>query len=585
MEIDVTAEDVTHLPSLDYKLNVCLVNISREITDEDLDIMKCLISGEQGSPRGVLEKITTALKLFEHLKGRCLLSRDNILCLQAMLYHARRIDLFKELLAFAEERGDTLHCYPESDRPVNGYKYVRFHVAGTKSNNRSTLEAIRSAASTYMNVPSHFVTVQGIQATQSYLITFMVPEHCIEYVTRLKPSEKQCLLSLGVDFIVVEGKTITLQDAKLDKKPIPGIQLNEELQYYFKRNVTLQKQLEQYQLNEINAGFKLTTALSRSLTLLLTFLFNMVKYRSTKFVDSISVQSAHNYFQHSLEKVKGLGYDVHVIQSLLEAQSIIVRKQKLEEHRLLIQQQQYQIRNLEHVARVVQYERDKLKYFLGLSVHEEVLSRNDQFFIHGIMEALPSISVKYGLGILVDLQQLRPYLEEASTFLTKADRKRLTQTFEINQNEEKMFHLENHCFIEALVTVEQLRSGSLLDIDSFGRKLVSMVNRKEFEKQWQSQMQKFDLKHKQEQQGSGRPTPKEKETKTRTKSGHRMSSSQEDSSNKMDQVLDKVDLLTKRMTDIEKLICNPLARLDISRTGNMDSLGIDFARAQKMDED
>lgn len=585
MEIDVTAEDITHLPSLDYKLNVCLVNISREITDEDLDIMKCLISGEQGSPRGVLEKITTALKLFEHLKGRCLLSRDNILCLQAMLYHARRIDLFNELLEFAKERGETLHCYPESNTPVNGYKYVKFHVAGTTKYNRSTLEAIRSTASTYMNVPSHFVTVQGIQATQSYLVTFMVPDHCIEYLTRLKPAEKQCLISLGVDLIVVEDKTIALRDITVDKKPVPGIQLNEELQYYFKRNATLQKQLEQYQLNEISADLKITTAMSRSLTLLVTFLFNIVRHRTTNFVDTISIQSAHNYFQHCLEKVKGLGYDVHVIQSLLEAQRIVIRKHKLEEHRLLIQQQQYQIQNLEHVARVVQYERDKLKYFIGLSVHEGILSRNDQFFIHGIVEALPSISVKYGLGIMVDLQQLRPYLEEASTFLNMADRKRLKQTFEINQNEEKMFHLEKHCFIEALVIVEQLRSGSPLNIDSFGRKLVSMVNRKEFEIQWESQMQKFNLKHNQEQQGSGRPTPKEKETKPRTKSGHRRSSSQDYSTSKMDQVLDKVDLLTKRMADMEKLICNPLARLDISRTGNMDSLGIDFARAQKMDED
>lgn len=583
MEVDVTTVEVTSLPSLDYKLNVFLVNIAREITDEDLNIMKFVISGDQGSPRGVLEKITTALKLFDHLKGRCLLSRDNILCLQAMLYHARRIDLFNELLEFAKERGETLHCYPESNTPVNGYKYVKFHVAGTANYNRSTLEAIRSTASTYMNVPSHFVTVQGIQATQSYLVTFMVPDHCIGYLTRLKPAEKQCLLSLGVDFIVVEDNTIALRDKRVDKKAEPGIRLNEDLQYYFKRNATLHEQLEHYQLNEINDGLKITTAMSRSLTLLITLLFNIVKHRTTNLVDTVSIQSAHNYFQHSLEKVKGLGYDVHVIQSLLEAQSIVIRKHKLEEHRLLILQQQYHIRNLEHVARVVQYERDKLKYFQGQNVHTEVLSKNDQFFIHGMVEALPSIVVTYGLGIKVELQHLRPYFEEASTFLNSADRKRLKQSFEINQNEENIFHLKKHSFIEALLTVKQQRSGSPLDIDAFGQTLVSIVNRKEFELQWKSQMQKFSLKHLPEQQRSGRPTPKE--TKTRTKSSQRMTSSQDESSHKMDQVLDKVDLLTKRMADMEKLICNPLARLDISRTGNMDSLGIDFARAQKMNED
>lgn len=94
---------------------------------------------------------------------------------------------------------------------VNGYKYVKFHVAGTDRCNRSALEAIRATASYYMYVPPHFVTVQGIQATNSYLITFMVPEHCIEALETLEKAEEQCLLSLGVDCIVIEGNTITLQ--------------------------------------------------------------------------------------------------------------------------------------------------------------------------------------------------------------------------------------------------------------------------------------------------------------------------------------------------------------------------------------
>lgn len=62
-----------------------------------------------------------------------------------------------------------------------------------------------------MNVPTHFVTVQGIQATQSYLITFMVPEHCIKLLTMMKSAEKRCLLSLGVDFIIIEGTMIALE--------------------------------------------------------------------------------------------------------------------------------------------------------------------------------------------------------------------------------------------------------------------------------------------------------------------------------------------------------------------------------------
>jgi len=74
-----------------------------------------MLTGDPGSSRRALEKITTALDLFDHLKTRCLLSRDNILFLQAMLFHVRRIDLLNILLEYGRTRGNTLHCYPEPD--------------------------------------------------------------------------------------------------------------------------------------------------------------------------------------------------------------------------------------------------------------------------------------------------------------------------------------------------------------------------------------------------------------------------------------------------------------------------------------
>ena len=85
-----------------------------------------ILTGDKGSPAGTLEKITTALKLLDHLRNRCLLSRDNILFLQAMLYHARRIDLLNKLLEYGRTRGNTLHCYPEHDigKSTNKHKWT-----------------------------------------------------------------------------------------------------------------------------------------------------------------------------------------------------------------------------------------------------------------------------------------------------------------------------------------------------------------------------------------------------------------------------------------------------------------------------
>lgn len=51
------------------------------------------------------------------------------------------------------------------------------------------------------------------------------------------------------------------------------------------------------------------------------------------------------------------------------------------------------------------------------------------------------------------MDQLKPYLKEASTFLTKTDKERLIQGFGINQDVEKLIRGGKCCFIEALMKV------------------------------------------------------------------------------------------------------------------------------------
>lgn len=54
MEIDINAGATFEIPSNDYQLNVCLGNISKEITENELTHMKFLLSGN------VLNKFLTA---------------------------------------------------------------------------------------------------------------------------------------------------------------------------------------------------------------------------------------------------------------------------------------------------------------------------------------------------------------------------------------------------------------------------------------------------------------------------------------------------------------------------------------------
>ncbi|CAC5406552.1 unnamed protein product [Mytilus coruscus] len=101
-------------PGQDYELRIWLTKIAPELDANDLDIMKFILGGEDGYPRSVLEKITSPLQLFGHLMDDGKLAHDNILFLQAMIYHTRKIDPYKKLMEYGEKYRDTLHFYEPS---------------------------------------------------------------------------------------------------------------------------------------------------------------------------------------------------------------------------------------------------------------------------------------------------------------------------------------------------------------------------------------------------------------------------------------------------------------------------------------
>lgn len=96
-------------------------------------------------------------------------------------------------------------------------------------------------------------------------------------------------------------------------------------------------------------------------------------------------------------------------------------------------------------------------------------------------------------------------------------------------------------------------------------------------------MEKYFLKYKRKKE-SDIPIPKETTT-TGLNSKNRQSFDSNESDDKINRVADDVDRLKKRMAQMENEMHNPLARLDMYRTGNLDSFEKDFSKAQQMDED
>ena len=100
------------------------------------------------------------------------------------------------------------------DVSVNGYRYVKWHVAGIDPAKYSTqqLAKFRTWVAEVLFIPQEYVLISGFEPASSVFITCMVPER---YVNLLEKKLKQGdsfpnLTCLGIDYVEIGGVTIPL---------------------------------------------------------------------------------------------------------------------------------------------------------------------------------------------------------------------------------------------------------------------------------------------------------------------------------------------------------------------------------------
>lgn len=199
------------VPSEDWQLNVLLLKVSQALSEDDLTKFKFLCTGHNGIPCGVLERLTSHEKLFAYLRQQRMISRDNLLLLQAFLWHVARPDLHAVAADFARRRGDTLYFYAPQTHPEEGFQHVRFHVAGGLGRfRRRELETLRSQVSTLLFVPPEFVFLSGVEPDHPVTLTFMVHRNCQTPLPDLLQGHSDHFSSLGIDRMWVQGTELPL---------------------------------------------------------------------------------------------------------------------------------------------------------------------------------------------------------------------------------------------------------------------------------------------------------------------------------------------------------------------------------------
>ncbi|KAK7501872.1 hypothetical protein BaRGS_00006958 [Batillaria attramentaria] len=188
------------IPSDDWELNVLLLKVAQALDDADFNKLKFLCTGRKGIPAGVLERLSTPEKLFTYLRQQKMISRDNLLLLQAFLWHVDRRDLHNMAADYAR-------------RLENGFQHIRFHVEGGLSRfQRAELEALRSQVSRLLFVPPEFVFLSGVEPAHSMTLTFMVHRNCEAPLPDLLRDHGESFSSLGVDRVWVEGQELFLKE-------------------------------------------------------------------------------------------------------------------------------------------------------------------------------------------------------------------------------------------------------------------------------------------------------------------------------------------------------------------------------------
>ncbi|KAL4216400.1 hypothetical protein ACF0H5_024126 [Mactra antiquata] len=199
----------TQLPTVDWSLKILLLSISKELTDNDLEDIKHVFSGQGGLGKGVLEKIKRPTQLFSILIERRWLIRDNLLPLQAALKATGHMNLVRRAAEYAQKIDNVLHFYPQS-KVEDGFSSVKFHIYGRNYKNatRDDIQAIRMKIAELLFCPPQDICIAGVEPATSFILILHIPEsYMVIFKDLLKTTTcKARLNDIGIDIIEIEGE-------------------------------------------------------------------------------------------------------------------------------------------------------------------------------------------------------------------------------------------------------------------------------------------------------------------------------------------------------------------------------------------
>ncbi|KAK3594185.1 hypothetical protein CHS0354_007085 [Potamilus streckersoni] len=491
---------VLKLPSEDWRFNIFLDDLASNISDEELARLKNYVSGDGGLGLGILEQIDTPLESFKILKKRMIVSKDNLITLQSMLWHLKNKELHRKAVEYARDVGNALYFYAPSDKPENGYKHVKLHVQGKDFSKirRSDLEQLRTIVSQLVMIPAQFVLVSGLEPSSSFIITFMIPEYHVSVLVEIISKQTtHDLTELGIDTIYVDDKKFSLSGAGEYKVLLS--QEEQNVAKTFGRLKVAEQQLEQREIEYLKLSRELEVSrqelkqagenkqnicnMMGALNQLHLFQNDLGPINGE--VSSLKIQSALANLRFSLRKVKDLKYDTDVIMNLLQANSYLADTQVRAE---FIGRMKYLMTNIEMQKAIIisQQQAIYLLQFVSESTPQEALT----IFMSQLWNTFQQLaSQTVGVNIPLPLIEI---LRKYSHLLHKRERQILHRFHTWSKEEDDIVEKNPSLFLEMLVVKECQRFGVSINLANFIPPLFEKVQRKDLARKYEDDIKRLE---------------------------------------------------------------------------------------------
>ncbi|XP_063397604.1 uncharacterized protein LOC134681895 [Mytilus trossulus] len=465
------------------------------------------------------------LWIFSHLRQTRRLTKDNLIVLQSMLFHLHRRDLQKKVVEYARRLGNVLHFYTPSDQPENGYQHLTIHVEGSVNFDRIKLEKLRDGVARLLCIPPQFVVVEGIEPGNSFLITFSIAEEYIEFVFIMQQGDADFLIAEGVDFVKVKDKVVDLKSLQKEQSREDVLAIKHEMKSFTTRIQALESDLDDTQAQLIkverlkkwykteNSKFKQTCQTNYFISVMVrTLWFYALYLKVFKPFEKLSTKAAYAFFQCMLRETRRLNYDSNVIKSLIEANAMMIKAKVSEDLNVHLLKQRAQLNEMASRINFLEYEKEKLAYYLDIGERAPILSQREEFWLRTLERPFmrPGVPVPViSATIEISDPELQVILTKLSKELKKKDRNKLLQF--LPDGEKRKIEKTPNTLLQALWEKERRKSNGRSTLDVWFYAIMKEISRLDLHNQFREMVEAIMI-----QRPNGDKKPKTSSTTSRS---------------------------------------------------------------------